>query len=162
MTTTGRRGRFEVDGHAFAGWIPAKELTAHEQEKIERLEDAMNDRSLGFEVHQSLERQRKEIEGDLVPTCECGWKGLPDDWIAPLSRSHRTGQQHVSHRHQAEMNRIVGHQAARMAAADLDHAADAWDGDEAVVQWLRERAEHIVEVDHYDGEEWPEPTQVDA
>lgn len=75
MTTTGRRGRFEVDGHAFAGWIPAKELTAHEQEKIERLEDAMNDRSLGFEAHQSLERQRKEIEGDLVPTANAAGRG---------------------------------------------------------------------------------------
>src|SRR5690554_2704084 len=121
--STGRRGRFKVDGHEFTGWIPAKDLTAREQEKIERLEDAMNDRSLGFEVQQSFERQRKEIEGDLAPTCECGWKGLPDDWIAPSSRHRLTGQQHISHRHQAEMNRIVGHQAARMAAAALDHAA---------------------------------------
>lgn len=162
MTTTGRRGRFKVDGHEFTGWIPAKELTADEQEKIERLEDAMNDRSLGFEVQQSLERQCKQIEGDLVPTCECGWKGLPDDWISPSFRNHRTGQQHISHRHKAEMDRIVGHQSARMAAAALDHAADAWDGDEAVAQWLRQRAEHIVEVDYYDGEEWPEPEQADA
>lgn len=158
----GHRGRFSIEGHEFAGWIPAKELTTEEQEKIERLEDAMNDRSLGFEVHQSFERQRKEIEGDLVPTCECGWKGLPDDWISPSFRNHRTGQQHISHRHKAEMDRIVGHQSARMAAAALDHAADAWDGDETVAQWLRERAEHIVEVDYYDGEGWPEPTQAGA
>ena len=160
--STGRRGRFTVEGHEFTGWIPAKELTAHEQEKIERLEDAMNDRSLGFEVQQSLERKRKEIEGDLVPTCECGWQGLPDDWISPSSRDRLTGQQHISHRHQAEMDRIIGHQAAQMAAAALDQAADAWDGDEAVAQWLRERAEHIIEVDYYDGEAWPEPEQEDA
>ncbi|GAA4395473.1 hypothetical protein GCM10023167_25870 [Brevibacterium pityocampae] len=158
----GRRGRFTIEGQEFTGWIPAKELTTHEQEKIERLEDAMNDRPLGFEVHQSMERQRKEIEGDLIPTCECGRKGLPDDWISPSFRNHRTGQQHISHRHKAEMDRIVGHQSARMAAAALDHAADAWDGDKAVAQWLRDRAEHIVEVDYYDGEEWPEQAQADA
>lgn len=160
--STGRRGRFTVEGHEFTGWIPAKELTADEQDAIERLEGAMNDRSLGFEVHQSLERKRKQIEGDLVPTCECGWKGLPDDWTPPSSRERLTGQQHVSHRHKAEMDRIIGHQAAQMAAAALDHAADAWDGDEVVAQWLRERAERIAEVGYYDGEEWPEPEQVDA
>ncbi|GAA4916923.1 hypothetical protein [Nesterenkonia rhizosphaerae] len=43
----GRRGQFTVEGHEFAGWMPAKELTADEQDAIERLEDAMNDRSLG-------------------------------------------------------------------------------------------------------------------
>lgn len=160
--TTGRRGRFTNEGHEFTGWIPAKELTVHEQDELERLEDAMNDRSLGFEVHESLERQRKQLEGDLIPTCECGWRGLPDDWISPSSRDRLTGQQHISNRHKAEMDKIIGHQAAQMAAAALDHAADAWDGDKAVAQWLRDRAEHIVEVDYYDGEEWPEQAQADA
>lgn len=158
----GQRGRFSIEGHEFAGWIPAKELTADEQDAIESITNAIADLGLSFETIRALEKNLQQIEGDLVPTCECGWQGLPDDWISPSSRERLTGQQHVSHRHKAEMDRIIGHQAAQMAAAALDHAADAWDGDEAVAQCLRERAERIAEVGYYDGEEWPEPEQVDT
>jgi hypothetical protein len=47
--------------------------------------------------------------------------------------------------------------AAGRAAAALVHAADAWTGDqdEDVAQWLRDRAEHILNVGLYDGEVWP-------
>ncbi|WP_145998925.1 hypothetical protein [Brevibacterium linens] len=52
---------------------------------------------------------------------------------------------------------------AEIAAAALDHAADAWTGDAKVEQWLRARADHIIELGYYDGEEWPsEPTVNDA
>ena len=50
-----------------------------------------------------------------------------------------------------------------MAAAALDHTADAWTGDANVEQWLHARANHVLEVGYYDGEKWPsEPTVNDA
>ncbi|GGA72022.1 hypothetical protein GCM10011490_23470 [Pseudoclavibacter endophyticus] len=71
------------------------------------------------------------------------------------SRDDLIGTQHINHRHAEELRRIQDSLAARMAGAALEHAADAWDGDEAVAEWLRERADHVVQVDYYDGEAWP-------
>lgn len=141
------------DGHEFAGWVPAKQLTDEEIEVIDVIESQSKGRVLGIQTREALDERRRRIEGDLVPTCECGWAGLPDDWRSVSSRESQTGQQHIAHRLAEEMKRIQGYYAARMASAALKQAADAWDGDQTVSLWLRNRAEHIVEAGHFEGEE---------
>lgn len=157
-----RRGPVVVEGHEFTGWESAQALSDEAQEKVERIE-------AGYKIlsdprqRQILDDELRKVEGDLVPTCECGWKGLPDDWAPPGSRSRRGGQQHISHKHTEEMKRHQGKLGAQIAAAALDHAADAWTGDAKVEQWLHARADHVLEVGYYDGEKWPsEPTVKDA
>jgi hypothetical protein len=44
--------------------------------------------------------------------------------------------------------------AAGRAATALIHAAEAWTGEGDVAQWLRARAEHILNVGLYDREVW--------
>ncbi|AXK45957.1 hypothetical protein [Brachybacterium saurashtrense] len=159
----GRRGRFSVDGHEFTGWEPANELSDEAQEEIDLIESLAKRRAHDIETRDSLDEKRRRIEGSLVPTCECGWRGLPSAWAPPRSRSRRGGQQHIEHRYAQETKRSRGELGAEMAAAALDHAADAWVGDATVEQWLRARADHIIELGYYDGEEWPsEPTVNDA
>ena len=150
-----RRESFEVDDHRFAGWEPATELTSDALDEIDLIESLQTGRDLDIETRDSLDEKRKLIEGDLVPTCECGWRGVPDDWIPASSRNHLTGHQHNNHKHAEEMKRIQHQFAADMAAAALNHAADAWTGDPDVAQWLRARVNHVLEVGQYDGETWP-------
>lgn len=57
------------------------------------------------------------LEGDLVPTCACGWRGYPEPWRAPRARSWRGGQQHISHETSVTMEQATQRFAARTAAA---------------------------------------------
>lgn len=151
----GRRGRFEVEGHSFAGWEPANTLTAEDLDDIDLIESLQKERVLDIKTCDSLDEKRKRIEGDTIPTCECGWRGVPDDWIPAPSRKHQTSHQHINHKHAEEMKQSRGKLGAEMATAALDHAADAWTGDAEVGQWLRARADHVLDVGYFDGEEWP-------
>lgn len=147
-----RRDEFEIEGHEFTGWVPANELTEEDRELVRVLsEQRVYDRRTQDVVDQRL----KTVEGDLIPTCECGWRGQPDDWFPVSSRSRLTGTQHINHKHSAQLERIQHKYAAKMAASALGHAADAWDGDPDVAMWLRARTDHILDVGYYDGEEWP-------
>lgn len=150
-----RRRRFDVNGHDFAGWEPSNELSEEDQEEIDLIESLQKGRVLDSKRRDSLDEKRQRIEGKLIPTCECGWRGDPVGWLSPSFRRHQTGQQYIEHKHSSEMSRIQGRYAAEMAAAALDHAADAWDGDPDFATWLRARADRIIEVGYYDGEEWP-------
>lgn len=159
---SGRRGRFRIDGHDFTGWEPANELSDEDLDEVDLIEYLQKERVLDIKTRNALDEKRKHIEGDLTPTCECGWRGVPDNWIPASSRRYQSGHQHINHKHAEEMKRLQGRSAAEMAAAALDHAADSWTGDAEVTQWLRARADHIIEVGQYDGEEWPSESAVNG
>ena len=141
------------EGHEHAGWEPATPLTDEDKRKVERIE--LGRTKVDFKLQQRFDDLQKEVEGDLVPVCACGWRGLPEDWKPPHSRSRSGGQQQNSHELNVRMDLSAQRFAAGRAAAALVHAAEAWTGDEAVAQWLRARAEHILNVGLYDGEAWP-------
>jgi hypothetical protein len=141
------------EGHEHAGWEPATPLTDEDKRKVERIE--LGRTIVDFKLKKRFDDLQKELEGDLVPVCPCGWRGLPEDWKPPHSRSRSGGQQQISHELNVRMDLSAQLFAAGRAAAALLHAAEAWTGDEAVAQWLRARAEHILNVGLYDGEVWP-------
>ncbi|WP_309082197.1 hypothetical protein [Zhihengliuella sp.] len=94
------------------------------------------------------------MEGDIASTCECGWKGVPEDWPPTESRSRTGGQQYVSHEFTVRSTAATERLAAEVAAVALRHAVDGWDGDETVAEWLEARTEHIEGVGRYDLEHW--------
>ena len=141
------------EGHEHAGWEPATPLTDEDKRKVERIEFGRT--KVDFKLKERFDDLQKELEGGLVPVCACGWRGLPEDWKPPHSRSRSGGQQQNSHELNVRMDLSAQRFAAGRAAAALVQAAEAWTGDEAVAQWLRARAEHILTVGLYDGEVWP-------
>lgn len=143
-----------VEGHEFAGWEPAEPLSDDDRLKLERISEARDN------IHDPVVRQGfvkiiEELEGDLVPTCACGWRGYPEPWTAPGSRSRRGGEQHIAHECATTIDQATQRLAASKAAAALRHAAEAWTDGEDAVRWLEARAEHIESVGLYDGERWP-------
>lgn len=142
------REREMNDGHEFAGWKPAKELSDEEKAAVAQLVE------LGGSIRDvsSFDNAISRLEGDLVPTCACGWRGYPEPWKRPARRGDRGGQQFMSHQHQARLAQIQRQYAASIAAAALSHAAESWDGDEQVADWLTARAEFIKQVGEYDSE----------
>lgn len=151
--STARPRSATFEGHEHAGWEPATPLTDEDKRKVERIE--LGRTEVDFKIQQRFDDLQKELEGDLVPVCSCGWRGLPEDWKPPHSRSRSGGQQQNSHELNVRMDLSAQRLAAGRAAAALVHAAEAWTGDEAFSQWLRARAEHILNVGLYDGEVWP-------
>jgi hypothetical protein len=154
-STAGRSGPRPAtfEGHEHAGWEPATPLTDEDIRKVERIEFGRT--KVDFKLKKRFDDLQKELEGDLVPVCACGWRGLPEDWEPPHSRSRSGGQQQISHELNVRMDLSAQRFAAGRAAAALIHAAKAWTGEEDVTQWLRARAEHILNVGLYDGEVWP-------
>lgn len=152
-TASHRPSSGTAEGHEHAGWEPATPLSDEDKRKAERIELART--IFDFKINQQVNDLLKELEGDLVPVCTCGWRGLPEDWNPPHSRSPRGGQQQNSHELKVRMDLSMQRLAAHKAAAALVHAAEAWPGDEDFARWLRDRAEHILNVGLYDGEAWP-------
>ncbi len=73
-----RRGRNELQGHAFAGWVTARELSAEDLDLIEVIEERRP--GLDWTTQKALDKRQAAVEGDILPTSECGWKGLAEDW----------------------------------------------------------------------------------
>lgn len=139
--------------HVFAGWEPVNNISNEDREVIQVLtKHGGHDRA----SREIVEAKLKSIEGDLVPTCECGWRGLADTWMPVSARNYQTGQQFISHQHNARMDAIQGKFGARVAASAFDYAANAWSGDPAVADWLRTQAEHLRDAGYYVGEQWPD------
>lgn len=147
-----RRSQFDVDDHEFAGWEPENTLNEEDRELIRILKEQQG---LGWQTQDAVDKRLKTVEGDLVPTCECGWRGRPVDWMSVSERTCYTGAHHISHKRSAQYERAQRKYAAQMAAAALKHAADAWEGDPEVAPWLRARADDVLELGQYDGEQWP-------
>ncbi|MGW8483556.1 hypothetical protein ACWGJP_10480 [Microbacterium sp. NPDC055903] len=139
--------------HVFAGWEPVNVISDEDREVIQIL-TKLGARDLAS--REIVEAKLKSIEGDLVPTCGCGWRGFADTWMPASSREHLTGQQFISHQHNARMDAIQGKFGARVAASAFDYAADAWPGDPEVAQWLRAQAEYLRDAGYYVGEQWPD------
>jgi len=153
-TSSRRRSGYIVEGHEFAGWIPAEQPSDEAKEKIELLSEALRTR-FDPATRKTVEETLGKLEGELVPMCACGWRGYAEPWVDPLARSRGGGQQHIQHKHFAQVDRIQQQFAADTAAAALRHAAESWTGNDEVRRWLEERAEHIKAVGMYDGERWP-------
>jgi hypothetical protein len=142
------REREMNDGHEFTGWRPAKKLSDEETAAMARLVELGG----SFRDVSSFDDAISRLEGDLVPTCACGWRGYPELWERPAYRSDRGGQQFLSHQHQARLAKIQRQYAASIAAAALSRAAAAWECDEQVADWLTARAEFIKQVGEDDSE----------
>ncbi|GAB3616544.1 hypothetical protein GCM10027416_11010 [Okibacterium endophyticum] len=151
---TARRGRDDLEGHAFEGWVLAEELSDEARAKAGRAHEGLRGLT-DLTVRHGLEEILAELEGDLIPTCTCGWRGYSEPWAAPSLRSRRGGQQFISHEFTVRSTAATERLAAEVAAAALRHAVDDWDGDESVAEWLEARAEHIEAVGRYDAETWP-------
>lgn len=157
MSTSSRRtsSAQAAEDHEFAGWEPARPLSDDDRIKLERT-NSVRDDVFNLVVAQGFTKILEELEGDLVPTCACGWRGYPEPWIVPGSRSRRGGQQRISHESSVKIEQATTQWfAATTAAAALRHDAEAWQGDEDVFLWLESRADHIESVGLYDGKKWP-------
>lgn len=141
-----------VDVHEFAGWETAEPLSDDDQQTADRISGP---HGFDLEIMRQLDEMLKDLEGDLVPTCSCGWRGLAESWTAPRLRRSDGGYSFSGHENQIRMERASQKFAARNAAATLRHAAEAWTGGDDGVRWLQERAKHIEQVGLYDGEVWP-------
>lgn len=146
------QGPYDVDGHAFTGWESTNELSGDDREVVQILAEH---RIPDPQVRAAVDERLKLIEGDLVPTCECGWRGHAEEWERPSARD-QTSSQHISHKHHAQMTRVQGEHGARVAASALEHVAAEWSGDAGFAQWLRAQANHLRDAKLYDGEHWPE------
>jgi hypothetical protein len=146
------REREMNDGHEFAGWEPAVALTDEQRAAVAELWELRSSLSSG----RSLDGAIARIEGDLVATCACGWRGVREEWESPELRGDRGGLHFLNHQHNARIAKIQREYAATVAAAALRHAAEDWTGDEAIIHWLVGRAEHIELVGDYDSETWPD------
>lgn len=158
-STAGRSGPRSAtfEGHEHAGWEPATPLTDEDKRKVERIElerIELGRTDVDFKLKQRLDALLKELEGDLVPVCTGGWRGLPGGWKPPHSRTRSGSHQQISHELNVRMDLSTQWFAAGRAAAALIHAAEAWTGEEDVAQWLRAPAEHILNVGLYNGEVW--------
>lgn len=141
-----------ADVHEFAGWESAEPLSDDARQKVERISGAHD---FDLEIIRPMDEMLKDLEGDLVPTCSCGWRGLAESWTSPKRRNSDGGYPFSTHKNQMQMVRVTQRSAANGAAAALRHAAGAWTGGDEVARWLEARAEHIESVGLYDGEQWP-------
>lgn len=136
--------------HQFVSWEPAIPLSDDDREVVETIRDSR--RGLSPSIQQTLDERLAKIEGELVPACKCGWRGYPQLWDPPGSRSPNGGQQFNSHRLNVQMTAATQRLAASTAAAALRHAAEDWPGADDVSSWLQARADHIESVGVYDTE----------
>lgn len=154
MSTSSRRdpSTHIIEIHEFAGWESAEPLSDDARQKVERISGAHD---FDLAIMRQLDEKLKDLEGDLVPTCRCGWRGLAEPWTAPRLRRSDGGYSYSGHENQIRMERATQKFAASYAAAALRHAADARADGGEVAGWLQARAEHIESVGLYDGEVWP-------
>lgn len=141
------------EGHEHARWEPATPLSDEDKRKVARIELGRTD--VDFKLKQRLDDLLKELEGDLVPVCTCGWRGLPGAGSLPTLSDPQWQPPANLARTQRPHGPVHPAVCRGRAAAALIHAAEAWTGEEDVAQWQRARAEHILNVGLYDGELWP-------
>ncbi|WP_433676899.1 hypothetical protein [Microbacterium gorillae] len=146
-----RRGSNDIDEHAFAGWDPTNELSEDDREAITTL---VTLRARDHTMIAVIDARLKLIEGELVPMCECGWRGRVEGWMPPSSRRD-SSHQFISHKNNAHVIRIQQEHDARVAASALEHVAAEWTGEVSVAQWLRAQADRVRAAKVYDGQHWP-------
>lgn len=139
--------------HDFAGWEPAEPVSETDGRFDHALHDAWD--QLTPDERDLLTGRARQVEGDLVPVCACGWRGRPEEWQPAPHREPNGGLQHSTHKNGARIDQAAQEFAAVTAAATLVHAAEDWEGDADVSEWLRPRAQHVRDVGLYDGQTWP-------
>ncbi len=124
------------------------------RQQIELISET-RDEILDIDARRGLVKTLEGLKGELVPTCACGLREFAKSWTAPWSRSKGGVQQHIQHKHWAELDRHQQFAAHNMAEEALRHAAQAWTGGGEVARGLEGRAEVIKSGGRYDGDVWP-------
>lgn len=126
----------DAKDHRFSGWQGTRIAPAAASDQIDRLIDG----SAGLRgpaAQLELERILDDLEGALVPTCSCGWRGEREPWAALDARSRTGGAQHRQHLQSVGRSDAIRHSAT----SALREAANDWDGNPDVSRWLRARAD---------------------
>lgn len=148
-----RRKRTHLAGHAFTGQVPVREISQAAYAYIAQLKQERTPRDPARA--KQIDAELAELTGFVIPTCECGWRGSAEGWTLEWE-TYEVGTQHNEHLFLAKISRAQGETGAGLAAIVLALAAEDWEGDPAVSDWLTRRADHVAEVGYFDGKTWPE------